>query len=257
MSYREDEGSFDMTLAEALAAARKRHLEATRLAGRRKALRQWSTASPDELIRVLEERDYPSFTGKDYDSSILIDHLWALHRDELTPERQEKIRLLIDTGNLSPKASFHRNAYCVALQGDSGQLSEMWRSEFDSKGSFDALSVLMECSCHIQTQDLRMIHDIIGIVHQPAWLFGARFKAMISVAGLDAARKTNAAEVIRNAVHNSTPQIIASRDRAIERLTGEAARWRRCETCCYGQIHSDFCAPVSCPVCLGFGTVPD
>ena len=163
--------------------------DAIRLTRRTKTLRHWSTADADELLDILEKGAYPPYMGKDYDSTILVDHLWTLHRDELTAQRQQKIRSLIDSEMLSRTASFHCNAYCLAFGGESDNLSEMWRSESDLWRSFDGLLVLMERFCHIQTEDLGIIHALNGMIEQPSWLFQARFKAMITAGSLDAARK--------------------------------------------------------------------
>jgi hypothetical protein len=233
----------------------KQQSEALRLTGRSEQLRRWWAADPDELLRVLEKRVYPTYMTKDFDSTILVDHLWALHRDELTPGRQKRLALLIGTDGLSAKGSSHCNAYCLALQGESDKLRELWRAEFGSMQSLGALSVLIECFRHIQTQDLSVIQDIITMIDQPTWMFHPRYKAMIAVGGIDAARETNAAEIIRKAVHDSTPEIISTRDRALERLTIRSAGWRRCEDCCHGRIHGPSGFPIRCPICLGLGTV--
>jgi hypothetical protein len=229
---------------------------AAKLTARIPTLKQWSEAKPDELLHILETQAYPLQTGKDGDSVYLVDHLWALHRDELTPARQSRLRALVDTDNLSPAASFNVNAYCLALQGESTQLVQLWRSEFDARVTFAGLFVLMECFRHVKLQDLTVINEMIDMIDQPTWLFWGRLKAAVTVACLRPGQQTNAAEVIRKVVHNNTtPEIIATRERALQQLATDPALWSRCEYCCYGNVHSNSIIATPCPVCLGFGTI--
>jgi hypothetical protein len=248
----------------------------------------WSVASAEELIAVVERGEYPEPMKKDDNSRHILEHLWKLHRDELTEAMQNRLHLLIGSTGLSARASRELEYYLCALRGDREKLLERWRlyqleearleelwrlakldpserlrfSEDDKELFRQPLGVyhwiLMDCFCHIQLHDQGIISYLIGLVEEPLPLFlGYRYKAMMTLGILDAARGTRAAEVIQKIVYDGKPHPTAVRDRVLQRLETNASDWRRCPSCCHGRVHhpeNGFIA-INCPDCLGFWTV--
>jgi hypothetical protein len=229
--------------------------ETVRVATRRTILHEWSTATVDELLRILERGEYPSVMKKEDDSRIILDHLWELHRDELTTTIQDRMHRLVGSVALSERASFACNAYLLALRDEGGKLVELWRTGDVGSRSWADTFVLMDCFCHVQVEERSVVNDIIGIIEKPYWIFGPRFEAMMAVGKLESGRGRRGADIIREVVFDSTPSIIAARDRVIERLTTEPTIWITCTVCCHGRVHSEGCTAIACPNCLGLGVV--
>jgi hypothetical protein len=52
----------------------------------------WYSLPCEDLIRIIEVGEYSFPMVRDNDSCILVDHLWHLHRDELTQELQQRLQ---------------------------------------------------------------------------------------------------------------------------------------------------------------------
>jgi hypothetical protein len=129
--------------------------EAVRIATRRRILNQWSTATVDELLDILERGAYAPPMGRRYDSAIIVEHLWELHSDELTPVIQDRLRLLIGSAMLPERASPECNAYLLALRGERDELIKLWRS------GGTPIIVLLDCLCHIEIVDELVVNENI------------------------------------------------------------------------------------------------
>jgi hypothetical protein len=259
-------------------------IDRERVRGRIRILTAWSVASVEELVQVLEHGEYPYPMRKERDNAIVLQHLWELHRDEIGPTVQKRLQSLIGSAALTVEASRNLECYLFALSGDIDGLMEHWRlyhvvkeriaerrrlaqldpekyrAEWTHEVFRQRLGIywgaLMDCFCHLQLADQKIISYLIDLVEQPAWHFGFRFDEMMILGKLDAARGTRAAEVIRKVVYDSTPHIIAVRDRILQRLETNGSEWRRCTNCCYGRVHSsDSFGARDCSHCLGLGTV--
>ena len=207
----------------------------------------WYSLPSEELLRILEVAEYAYPMVRDNDSRIIADHLWHVHRNELTQELQQRLRLLVGSTKLSDAASQNLEAYFLALKGDDDKLFHFWKS----KHSF----LLMECFSHTNTRNQIVINDLIDIVEKPSFLFEPRRQAMMTLGRLDEARQTRALDVIRKAVYDSTPQIVAARDQVLAWLGGNPGDWIRCKECCYGSVHGASGHEAACPTCFGLGSV--
>jgi len=227
--------------------------EANRVATRIRILTEWYAAPVDRLVTILERVEYAYPMKRDYDSRVIVDHLWELHRDELTDTVRRSLRTLVGSAALSSQASRNLDAYLLALENNHEPLVTLWKARHSENSD---LFVLMDCLAQAEIADPSVINDLISVVETPAFMFEARRRAMMTLGRLDAARGTRAAEVIRKVVYDSTPQIIALRKRVLERLETQGAEWQHCTNCCYGHIHdpSTF-RERPCPHCLGLGVL--
>lgn len=219
-------------------------------------LTSWSRVPVEELLQLLERGDYWPPMQKDFDSRIIVDHLWELHRDELLEPAQVRLRALVGSALLCPSASRNLEAYLLALAGDEDTLRAIWRGERPGRTCYADVFVLMDCFAHLGIRDGSIIDDIIGIVEEPG-MFGPRREAMMTLGKLGAVAGKRAATVIRDSIYDSTLEIAAQRDRVLERIESEEALWARCGACCYGRVHSvESHGARTCPECLGLGHLP-
>lgn len=234
--------------------------EADRVAGRIRFLKRWSTASVEELIEILECGEFTYPMGQDFDSRVILEHLWELHRDELTPTIQERLQILIGTSRLPHRASDQCNAYLLAFRNERDEVMKLWHARGEKSSVepwFSRISrkVLLDCICHVQIDDRAIVEGLVEDVAATGWLFSPRFDTMVALGKLRASKGTRAAEVIRQSIYDSTAEIIATRERVLERLLTDPDDWIRCVNCCYGRIHGDSCTSETCPTCLGLGLV--
>jgi hypothetical protein len=227
--------------------------ETERVKTRGLILTSWAAASSEELLRILESGEYSYPMNRDYDSGIIVDHLWELHRDELTQHVQQRLRSLIGSSVLSEEASRNLEAYLFALAGDEQELLDLWDSR--RTASLARIFVLMQCFAHTNKCNQAVIDYLIDMVEEDA-PFGIRYDAMMMLGRLDAARGTRAADVIRASIYDSSPWVVAARNHVLARLETDASQWMRCKECCHGLVHDPrSCCGVSCPHCFGLGFV--
>jgi hypothetical protein len=239
---------------------RTRQEEADRVAGRVRTLSQWSTAPVGELLRILEIGNYRFPMRRDFDSRLLLEHLWDVHRDELTDEPQARLYALIGSPVLSQRASDQCDAYLLALRGARDEIERLWRSghsKFPEDSTFSKIShrVLLDCICHVQVGDRAIIEGLIDDLGKDTWLFLPRFETMLALGKLKAARGTRAAQVIKRSIYDSTAAVINARERVLARLMTDPGSWERCTNCCHGRVRGDSCTSGDCPICLGLGSV--
>ena len=208
----------------------------------------WYSLPCEDLIRILEVGEYAFPMARDNDTCVPVDHIWHLHRDELTQELQQRLHSLVGSAKLSERAAQNLKAYLRAVVGDEDNLIHLWNSK---RQAF----VLMECFSHTNTRNQVVISDLIDLVEKPSFMFEWRRRAMMTLGQLDAARQTRAADVIRKAVYDSTPRIVAARDHVLARLAGNPSDWMRCKECCHGSVHGSSGYAASCPACFGLGSV--
>jgi hypothetical protein len=226
-----------------------------RVKERSATLAVWTSAPLEDLLRILESDKFSYPMARDSDSRILIDHIWKFHRAELETAGQLRLRALLDTQSLGQSAARHLAAYLLALDGDRVRLAEMWRKRTDA--SWDLRLVLMDCLAHVGVADREVIQDLIAVVENDGLLFEPRFKAMMTLGRLDAARDFGAADAIRAAIYDSEPWIAATKDRVLRRLTTPDSTWEPCRYCSDGLISSpqEF-GEQPCSRCLGLTLVP-
>lgn len=233
----------------------KEQAETARIKMRVHILTQWTAAPAQDLLRTLETAEYSYPMARDHDSSIVVDHLWRVHRDELTNHEQERLRALIGSESLSNRASWDLQAYLLALRGDEERLLALWTP--GQEANLSQRLTLMDCFSHIKTRNHSVINDLIGIVEKAGLMFGPRYQAMMTLGRLPLAQPIRAADAIRASVYDSTPGIVAARDTVLARLSSSSTEWERCSECCYGWIHSPRSHGESeCPNCFGLGLVP-
>jgi hypothetical protein len=230
----------------------KEQAETERVKTRVRVLTQWAAAPSADLLRVLEAGAYSYPMARDNDSRVIVDHLWRVHRDELTEHTQMRLSAPLGTSALSGQASQNLEVYLLALCGDEQTLLNRWNP--GQLANLPEKVTMMECFAHTNTRNKAVIDDLIRIVETDRFLFHPRGQAMTTLGKLNAARETRAADAIRASVHDSTPEIIAARDRVLARLNSSGTEWTRCPECSYGWIHSSS-GPVEspCPACFGLG----
>ena len=231
-------------------------VDATRVEIRSRTLAQWSLASVVELLTILEGSLYVPPMKRDHDSQFIVDHLWRLHRNELTEPVLRRLRLLVGTNVLSERAIWDLSAYLLAFEGERTKLQALWESRHVARRSFADMFVLMDCFVHLQIDDPKVIEELIQMVEKPAFMFEPRRVAMMTLGSLSAVRETRAAEVIRRVVFDSEPYITAGRDRVLEFLETPAIEWATCSRCCYGRVQKpDSHGTKPCPDCVGIGWI--
>jgi hypothetical protein len=232
----------------------KEQAETVRIKMRVHILTQWAAASAQDLLHTLETAGYSYPMARDHDSRIIVDHLWRVHRDELTNHEQERLRALIGSESLSDRASWDLQAYLLALRGDEEGLLGLWTS--GQQANLGQMLTLMDCFSHLNTRNQTVINDLIGIVEKADLMFHPRYQAMMTLGRLQLAQPIRAADAVRASVYASTPEIVAARDTVLARLSTASTEWERCSECCYGWIHSPRSRGESeCPNCFGLGLV--
>ncbi|MGV3723245.1 MAG: hypothetical protein ACO1SX_20280 [Actinomycetota bacterium] len=227
--------------------------ETDRVKTRKSILTGWAAASVEELVAVLERGEYPPPMQKDFDSRVIVDHLWSLHRAEWDDAVQSRLRAMLESEALCSSASRNLEAYLHAMSGNEATLVATWRRERPGQEVYADTYVLMECFAHVQTSDRGVVNDIIAMVETPG-MFGPRHEAMKTLGRLGAVTGPRAADAIRRSIYESSPAIAAERSRVLQRIETPAADWERCQSCCYGCIHrAGGHGEASCPSCLGLG----
>lgn len=213
----------------------------------------WSSAPVEALLQVLERGEYQPPMRKDFDSTIIVDHLWEAHRDELAGDIRRRLQALVAERALCSSASRNLEAYLLALAGDEASLRAIWRGERSGRTCYADAFVLMDCFAHVQISDHEIINDMITLVEEPG-LFGPRWEAMMALGRLGAVAGIHAATAIRKGIYDSGPQVAAQRDRVLQRIETVNAEWVRCGTCCYGRVHeAGNHGTTTCPECGGMG----
>jgi hypothetical protein len=71
----------------------------------------------EELLQILESGEYRPPMQKDFDSTIIVDHLWEVHRDEFDAATRLRLGALVGSPVLCASASRHLEVYLLALAG--------------------------------------------------------------------------------------------------------------------------------------------
>ncbi|MGV3724998.1 MAG: hypothetical protein ACO1SX_29210 [Actinomycetota bacterium] len=223
---------------------------------RKQVLTAWAEAPVEELIEILERGEYSSPMSLDYDSRVILEHLWELHRDELHAEQLLRLRALVGGPVLGEDASRALNAYLFAFAGDHAALRAIWRREQPGRTCYADVFILMDCFAYLRSTDSQIISDLVNQVEQPG-MFSPRREAMLALGKLGSVSGPRAAQVIRKAIYDSEPSIIAERERVLQRIETPDAEWVRCGPCCYGRVHRPGShGTLNCPDCLGLGYLP-
>ncbi len=221
-----------------------------------RVLTEWSKATTAELLQVLERGQYDCPMKMDFDSRIILDHLWEVHRDELIPTTRERLTALLAKEVLCRAAVDKLRIYLAALKGDEERLKAIWtRAEPGRDCWADAFS-LMDGFAYVRTHDQEVIGDMVS-VFETDLPFGGKYDTMIALGKIGPAAGIRATDTIRKTIHDSQPWVIAARDRVLARLESAADTWASCDRCCYGRVHdNDGHGERSCPLCLGIGYLP-
>jgi len=226
-----------------------------RVKARTRILTDWYHAPVEALVRILERGEYSPPMQRDYDSGILVAHLWEAHRDESTEGIRARLRVLVGTPALCEAATRQLEIQLLALAGDHAALRAIWRGERPGRTCFADQFLLMDCFAYLRTTDPEVINDFTNVVERSE-MFGPRRDAMLALGKLGPVAGPQAARVIRASIHDSSPELVAVRERVLQRLEG-ADDWERCGACCYGQVHwPESHGMLACPGCLGLGYLP-
>jgi len=216
-------------------------------------LTEWSMATTEQLARILEHGQYDAPMQRDFDSKIIVDNLWELHRDELTPVLRERLEKLLTSDVLCFAAQTKLCIYLTALNGDEQKLKAIWIGAEPGRNCWDDAVALMDALAYVRTTDQEIIGDMLKIFDTD-FPFGGKLSTMIALGKIGPAAGSRVADKIRSTVYDSHPALVAVRDRVLERLESEEGEWLVCGDCCYGQVRNQtgFGAK-PCPKCLGIG----
>jgi hypothetical protein len=231
-------------------------LDLTRGEARQAQFDEWEAAPMEVLVEVLEMDKYAPPMSLGIDSGILVDHIWVLHRDELTLDHRRRLGALVGGPRLGQEASDYLALYLAALAGDVAPI----RSRCDAIGRDLGYedwprSRLLSCVVHLQLGDEDIIDALIQCVATPT-PFGPRFDAMVALGSLKPAVGTPAADVIEQHIYESGHGVAAVRSRVLEHLRSSPESWVACRQCCHGKVHGPpRDTERTCPECLGLGLV--
>ena len=230
--------------------------ESVRVRTRVRVLTEWSKATTEELLQVLERGQYDDPMSKDFDSRVIVDHLWELHRDDLTDSVQERFKALLGSTLLCGAAVNKLNIYSAALSGDEERLKAIWMGTESGRGCWADAFALMDALAYVHTQDQAVIADIVKVLDTDM-PFGGKYDTMIALGKIGPVAGTSAVDLIRKAIHDSQPWVIAARDRVLARLESSEDARTRCDGCCYGRCHDEEGhGERACSLCLGIGYLP-
>lgn len=233
--------------------------ESERVRTRTRVLTEWSQAPTEKLLGILERGQYDYPMNKDFDSTIIVNLLWELRRDELTLPARERLRILLSRAALCEAARNKLRIYLAALSDDERQLKAIWTGVEPGRDGWSDGFALMDALAHVATEDQEIIGDMLAIF-DTGMPFGGKFDTMIALGKIGPIAGPRAAATIRRTVHDSQPWIIAARDRVLERLVSVEDAWTMCGACCYGRVsEAERFGAQACPACLGLGfrPVPD
>ncbi|MEO7717822.1 MAG: hypothetical protein ABIY70_16605 [Capsulimonas sp.] len=156
---------------------------------------------------------------------VIVGHLWKLHRDELASIPRERLAKLLSDDVLGEHASNHLRFCLASFDGDEEYLKAVWTKKAPGHKTWGDAYALMDAFAHVRTKDQAIVGDIIDIFDTEEQ-FGCKLKAMISLGKIGPVAGTRASATIRRVVYDSEPQIIAIRDRVLERLESDEDGWK-------------------------------
>lgn len=227
--------------------------ESDRISTRVRVITQWSEATTEQLLQVLERGHYDYPMNKDFDSRVIVDHLWELHRGELDLAARKGLAAL--TSSAAPCESARKNlrSYVAALNFDEEHLKAIWTGALPGRDSWADALTLMDAFAHVRTKNQEIISDMLHFFDL-SMPFGLKFDTMVSLGKIGPTAGERAATVIRRTVYDSETSVIAVRDRVLERVVSSEVEWIMCSACCYGSIRKgEGHGPNRCSVCLGLG----
>jgi hypothetical protein len=225
--------------------------EIARVGRRTVQLRTWNFAESEDLIRVLEAGIYDFPMRLDFDSRVIVEHLWNVHRDEISGDLLTRLARLVGGPLLGGEASDQLRLYVAALTGDQEAIR---RSFKDAGRSATYRRDILSCVVHLQLSDSSIITQLVEQIAEQT-MFGVRRQAMVTLGALDGVHDERAIEVIEREIHDSSPEVSATRDAVLQRLRLQPDKWTRCPRCCYGSIHGDNGHADTCPGCHGLARV--
>src|SRR5262249_9400397 len=145
--------------------------EVARVVQRTRQFGEWLQAPVEDLIRTLELGDYAYPMARDNDSRHLVDHIWDLHPDELTPYHVRRLTSLVESTQVSAQASQHLSLYLAALEYD----LDVIRDACAEAGEFLTYREhhLVSCLVHVNLADTAIIDSLIRCIEdQNRTMFG-------------------------------------------------------------------------------------
>jgi hypothetical protein len=201
---------------------------------------EWAETPTEGLIRILERTDFQDPMDAYHGSSVIIRMLYRYRWRELTAaqlDRLDKVAATPAPDRLEQSAKDGLECYLCVLRGDPERLKRFWERRM-SRGidapSWDAFTT---AAGDLRVTYPEIIAQLIDTVGKP-FMFGPRFEAMVALGKIGAPAGARAAEVIRAAVYDSTPEIIGARDRSVSRIMSDDAGWLVCAACERGQVPS-------------------
>ena len=225
---------------------------------------EWTSGSVETLVEILEKGAYAPPMTLEIASDTLVDHIWDLHRDELTLDHCRRLGALVGGPRLDQEASDHLALDLAALAGDVARIRALCDDAIGRRESWEAgvrpifEDRLLSCVVHLQLGDDAILYALVQTVSTPG-TFGPRFRAMVALGSLKPAVGTPAADVIEQHIYESRPAVAAVRRLVLERLRSSPESWVVCRKCCHGSVHGQSGwgsgDRVACPECLGLGVV--
>ena len=214
----------------------------------------WSRSTVSELVAMLILDRYRDPMTK-RDARLIVDHLWQLHRDDLTLPVRNAFYESIRKGYWDTAALRKARIYLAALEYDEKRLKAIWTGVIQGQVTWSERFALMEAFAYVQTSD----HDIVSDMLQAFSMdvpFSAKFETMMNLGRIGETSGDESAEAIRRCIYDSSDVIVAFREQVVRRVTSSSYDWVMCGCCCYGRVHhaSSFHAQL-CSECLGIGFV--
>lgn len=216
----------------------------------------WVALPPAELVALLE-----SFRFEDrklWQGPLMIaERLFLYPRDAIEPfaERVEHVmaRRRNDYG-FDGRMSWYTRSKLAVIARDLRRFRAVWERDDRPWVGLHSHPDFSESAGDLGIPDPDLIEILLLTVSGDDLLYGHRGPAMQALGKIGAPSGPRAVQIIRAHIFDSTPGIIAERERVIERIETSESAWQPCPSCSWGMVPRNLGSD-TCQTCLGLAVV--
>jgi len=201
---------------------------------RGKVFNQWAEQPVNELISILERKDFSFPMGKN-DKHILLEMLFDFRWQEINEPEIKRLRQFVENGDLTEKEKHLQNFHLLFLERKKAEFVELYKQVFVEP--FYYLSDYVDYYIgNLQIADEYIFKKYHETLNEPNVLFGSKYDVMIALGKIGNAAGEESAQIIEKVVYDSEEHIIRARNKVLKRIRTPAENWQICPKCRFGRI---------------------